>query len=66
VFSALEKRELSPWAQFQSLLVFYQSRTRPVHDEISRSWTDIVAALTKLLQEMTEGTAAVNKFLIKP
>ena len=35
VFSALENRELPPWAQFQSLLVFYQSRTRPVHGEIS-------------------------------
>jgi hypothetical protein len=66
VFSALENRGLPLWAQFQSLLVFYQARTRPVHDEISRSWKDIMAALTKLLQEMTEGTAEVNKFLIKP
>jgi len=44
----------------------YQSRTRPVHGEISHLWRDIMTALTGLLEEMTEGTAEVNKYLIKP
>jgi hypothetical protein len=66
VFSALENRELPPWAQFQSLLVVYQSHARPVHGEISHLWKDLTGALTSLLEEMTDGTAEVNRYLIKP
>lgn len=64
-FSSSKACELPPWFQFQSLLVLYQSQARPVHDQISRVWQDIGTALTELLEEMTAGTAEVNKFLIK-
>ena len=51
---------------FNRCWFFIKLLARPVHDEISSSWKDIMAALTRLLEEMTEGAAEVNKYLIKP
>jgi hypothetical protein len=63
-FSYSKGREVPPWFQFQSLLVPFRSQARPVDDQISRVWQEIATALTRLLEEMTAGTAEVNKFLI--